>query len=88
MNSQVAPEEAAVFGYVPIEIPRWPVAPPEIAEALAAEAEQLESMEFFLCDLQRFPLGPAALREVDRIRGVLVNLSAVVAALQSQNLRE
>ncbi|MCP9861085.1 MULTISPECIES: hypothetical protein [unclassified Cyanobium] len=63
------------------------MAPPEILEAIGAEAEQLEALEFFLCDLQRFPLGPATAAEVARVRGLLLNLSAAAAALQTLDLR-
>ncbi len=85
-DQQLAAAEAALR-HIPVEIPPSPVAPPEIVEAIVAEAEQLEALEFFLCDLQRFPLGPATAAEVARVRGLLLNLSAAAAALQTLDLR-
>jgi len=71
-----------------VEVPPPPVAPPEILEAIGAEAEQMEALEVFLGDLQRYPLGPVTAAEVARIRGLLLNLSAAAAALQSLDLRK
>jgi hypothetical protein len=85
-QSQQAAAEAALR-HIPAELPSSPVAPPELLESIAAEAEQLEALEFFLCDLQRFPLGPATAAEVARVRGLLLNLSAAAASLQTLDLR-
>lgn len=84
---QLAAAEAALR-HMQLEVPPSPVAPPEILDAIAAEAEQLEALEFFVCDLQRFPLGPATAAEVARVRGLLLNLSAAAAALQTLDLRK
>jgi hypothetical protein len=86
LEQQLAAAEAALR-HIPAELPPSPVAPPELLESIAAEAEQLEALEFFLCDLQRFPLGPATAAEVARVRGLLLNLSAAAAALQNLDLR-
>ena len=85
-EQQLAAAESALR-HIPVELPPSPVAPPEILESIAAEADGLESLEFLLCDLQRFPLGPATAAEVARVRGLLLNLSAAAAALQSMDLR-
>lgn len=83
---QLAATEAPLCR-VSVELPPPPVAPPEIAEAIGVEAEDLELLEMWLCDLQRYPLGPEAALEVARLRGLLLNFQAAAAALQTMNLR-
>lgn len=49
----------------------------QLLAAIAAEAEQLEALEFFISDLQRHHLGPAAAAELAQ----LLSLQAAAASL-------
>jgi hypothetical protein len=60
--------------------------PTELVALIASEAGVLDPLEFFVCELQRWPLGPEAQLEVARIRGLLLNLQAAAAALPELDL--
>lgn len=62
--------------------------PDELLEAIEAEADQLEALEFFISDLQRHPLGPAAAAEVARVLGLLLTLQAAADGLQRLDLEQ
>lgn len=61
-------------------------APPELLEAIEAEAEHLTALEPLLLALQRFQLDAAAGGQVARIRALLLTLQAAADALEQLHL--
>jgi len=62
--------------------------PEQLLEAIEAEAEQLEALEFFISDLQHHALGPAAAVEVARVMRLLLTLQAAADGLQLLDLEQ